>query len=401
MNIDSKIAIICITENGKTLACKIKSLMNDGDIYFIKNKKNTSIMTQLQSSGNKSHPQMTKTLSENRDKVIYKYLEDEIEIYEVRKRLKFFVEDIFDRYNYIVFIMATGIVIRTIAHLVSSKFSDPAILVTDEKGTNVISLLSGHMGGANEMTLYISNLLNSNPVITTATDINNKSSLDMIAKKLNGYIENFRDNVLDVNSMLVNNKRVGLYIDGEYDVDTRGFEIIDNTINLNQCYINYETELKPLERIIVITNKLSLNNIDYSIETHSKKFIKLVPKDIVIGIGCRRNTDSKLLQESLQNFLSSNNIDVNSIKEIGSIEIKRNEKAIIDLCESLQVPFKTISAEEIGKVDYLFDKSEWVKKNVGVYSVAEPVAHLLSGGNIIIEKHKYEGITFSVGRAKI
>ena len=81
--------------------------------------------------------------------------------------------------------MATGIVVRAIAPLIISKFSDPAILVMDEKGNNIISLLSGHMGGANEMTLYISDLINSNPVITTATDVNKKSSLDMIAKKLN------------------------------------------------------------------------------------------------------------------------------------------------------------------------------------------------------------------------
>ena len=380
MNIDSKIAILCITTNGRSLACRIKRSLNYGDIYFINNKRGESLLDD--------------------NEVISKSLEEDIEIYTVKKRLKFFVEDIFDKYEYILFIMATGIVVRTIAPLVTSKFSDPAILVTDEKGSNIISLLSGHMGGANEMTLHISDLINSNPVITTATDINKKSSLDMIAKKLNGHIVNFRDNVLDVNAMLVNGDSVGLYIDGEYNIDTRGFTVLDNSKSL-ESYISSDEELKKinLNTIVVISNKENLRIDKYYEDKY--KIIKVTPRDIVIGIGCRRDTESHLLQDSLEDFLIKNNIDINSIKEIGSIEVKKDEKAIIDLSENLNVPFKVLSVEEISQVDYLFEKSEWVKKSVGVYSVAEPVAHLLSDGNLIIEKNKYKGITFSVGRLKI
>ena len=380
MNIDSKIAILCITSNGRSLACKIKRSLNDGDIYFINNKRDEN------------------SLDDN--EVISKYLEEDVEIYTVKKRLKFFVEDIFDKYEYILFIMATGIVVRTIAPLVTSKFSDPAILVTDEKGSNIISLLSGHMGGANEMTLHISDLINSNPVITTATDINKKSSLDMIAKKLNGHIVNFRDNVLDVNAMLVNGDAVGLYIDGEYNIDTRGFTVLDNSKSLESS-ISSDEELKKinLNTIVVISNKENLQIDKYYEDKY--RIIKVTSRDIVIGIGCRRDTESHLLQDFLEDFLIKNNIDINSIKEIGSIEVKKDEKAIIDLSENLNVPFRVLSVEEISQVDYLFEKSEWVKKSVGVYSVAEPVAHLLSDGNVIIEKNKYKGITFSVGRLKI
>lgn len=380
MNIDSKIAILCITSNGRSLACKIKRSLNDGDIYFINNKRDEN------------------SLDDN--EVISKYLEEDVEIYTVKKRLKFFVEDIFDKYEYILFIMATGIVVRTIAPLVTSKFSDPAILVTDEKGSNIISLLSGHMGGANEMTLHISDLINSNPVITTATDINKKSSLDIIAKKLNGHIVNFRDNVLDVNAMLVNGDAVGLYIDGEYNIDTRGFTVLDNSKSLESS-ISSDEELKKinLNTIVVISNKENLQIDKYYEDKY--RIIKVTPRDIVIGIGCRRDTESHLLQDSLEDFLIKNNIDINSIKEIGSIEVKKDEKAIIDLSENLNVPFRVLSVEEISQVDYLFEKSEWVKKSVGVYSVAEPAAHLLSDGNVIIEKNKYKGITFSVGRLKI
>ena len=353
MNIeDKKIAILSITQNGKSLGLNIKNNIKNADLYFIK-----------------------------RDIV-----ENETNVIHINKRLKDFVPEIFNQYDYIIFIMATGIVIRTIAPLVVSKFSDPAILVIDEKGKNIISLLSGHMGGANEMTLYISDLINSNPVITTATDVNEKSSLDMIAKKLNAHIDNFRDNVLKINSMIVNNEKVGLFVDGNYLVDTRGF-VLDEKNNL-----------KDIDNIVVISNKVSIDtNLDFS----NKNIIKVVPKDVVIGIGCRKDTDSEYMKESLVDFLEQQNIDINAIKEIGSIDVKKDEKAILNLSKYLKVPFKIFTKEEISQVDYLYDKSEWVKKSVGVYSVAEPVAHLLSNGNLLVKKHKYKGITFSIGRIDI
>ena len=354
---DKKIAILSITNNGRELALRIKEIMKDVDVFFI--KKDTD------------------------------YKNDEITV--VNKGLKEFIPQIFDKYDYLVFIMATGIVVRTIAPLVVSKFSDPAILVMDEKGNNIISLLSGHMGGANEMTLYMSDLINSHPVITTATDVNKKSSLDMIAKKLNGHIDDFRDNVLKINSMLVNNEEVHLYIDGNYKINHNGFTLYDE-----------KTDLDKVRNLVVVTNKKYINKmLNKNIENLNEKIIKVTPKDIVIGVGCKKNTDSDHMKNSLIKFLKEYNIDINSVKEIGSIEIKKDEKAIIDLAKFLDVKFKTFSVEEISKVDYLYEKSYWVKKNVGVYSVSDPVAHLLSEGRVIINKQKYDGITFSIGRIDI
>nr|UWI49944.1 cobalt-precorrin 5A hydrolase [Clostridioides difficile] len=379
MSIEGNIAIICITENGKTLAKKIESLVNNCVVYQIKNKKGTLNINQ----------------------------EDSVQI--VQKKLSDFVGEVFNKFEYIIFIMATGIVVRSIAPYIISKFSDPAILVIDEKGQNVISLLSGHVGGANSLTHYISSLINANPVITTATDVNQKASLDMIAKKLNAYIGNFRENVKEVNSMLVNSKCVGLYVEEGYQVDTRGFKLIESSKELKDSCLN-----KDIEKIVIVSNKInftkdtkSLNIDSLEIDNNFKynyvkeKIIKVIPKDIVIGIGCRRYTDSKLMFDSLLEFFEEQNIDIKAVKTIGSIALKKDEKAIIDLAKKLKVPFETFSIDEISKVDDMFDKSDFVKKNVGVYSVAEPVAYLLSKGNLIVEKHKYKGITFSVGRIKI
>ena len=224
---DKKIAILSITNNGRELALRIKEIMKNVDVFFI--KKDTD------------------------------YKSDEVTV--VNQGLKEFIPQIFDKYDYLVFIMATGIVVRTIAPLVMSKFSDPAILVMDEKGNNIISLLSGHMGGANEMTLYMSDLLNSHPVITTATDVNKKSSLDMIAKKLNGHIDDFRDNVLKINSMLVNNEEVHLYIDGNYKINHQGFTLYDE-----------KTDLDKVRNLVIVTNEIFSDGNKYDKDT--EEYIK-------------------------------------------------------------------------------------------------------------------------------
>lgn len=345
MNIEGKIAIIAITKNGENLAHEICDKL--------KNEK----------------------------------LDKDVSIHIVNRNLDEIVKNTFEQYDYIIFIMATGIVVRAISKYIKNKFEDPAILVIDEKGQNVISLLSGHMGGANEMTIKISDLINANPVITTATDVNNKSSLDMIAKKLDAYIENFRENVKDVNSLLVNDNKVLLYIDGDYELDTRGFKVIENLSN------------EKLEQLVFISNKKEILGVSKDLG-NIDKIIKVVPRDIVIGIGCRKGTDSQLLYESLVDLLDKQNIDINAIKKIGSIDIKKDEKAINDLSERLGVPFESIGHDKIAEIEDLFEKSEFVKKNIGVYSVSEPVAYILSNGNLIVKKQKYKGITFSIGRIK-
>lgn len=354
MSTESKIALVAITENGMNLAIDIRNLLGEGNIYLSERLKNENIIN--------------------------------IETNVIEGRLSNFTKKLFNQYEVIIFIMATGIVVRSISEHIKSKFEDPAILVIDEKGKNVISLLSGHMGGANEMTRYISRLINANPVITTATDINDKNSLDMIAKKLNAHIDDFRNNVKEINYSLVNDKSIGICIDGDYEVDTRGFITIKN--------INIFHKIDKLDKIIYITNKKDT-------EFKSQKIIKVVPKDIIIGMGCRRNTSTDEIREAMEDFLNIYNIDIKSIAKIGSVDIKSDEKGIIELAKSLKVPFETVEISKIKEIEHKFDKSEFVKKSIGVYSVAEPVAYILSNENLIVNKHKYKGITFSMGRMRL
>ncbi len=345
MNTDPKVALITVTEKAKKLAKRLQQKLGPADIYT------------------------TSKLYEEGTLVITPSLNE-------------MTGELFKQYDVLIFIMATGIVVRMIAPYLQDKLQDPAVLVMDEEGRNVISLLSGHMGGANQMTHTVSKHLGANPVITTCTDINNKAALDNIVKSIAGYIENFKENVKDINYRLVHGEKIGLYQEEDYQVDTRGFTLISSLDNL-----------EAFEKVVCITHKKHLESV-------SDKIIKVIPRHLVVGIGCRKDTKEKLLEESFNHFLELHNIDAHAIKCLASVDVKAHEKAIIQLASKLEVPFEIISREDIEKIEHLFEKSEFVKKNIGVYSVAEPAAYILSEGNLWIKKHKYQGITFAIGRMK-
>ena len=345
MSLDHKTCIVAITSGGRELGLKLKDMLNC-PLY-----------------------------------ISQKHLTDGC--IAIDKKFDEFVGELFSVYEGIIFIMATGIVVRSIAPYIKDKTVDPAIIVLDEKGRNVISLLSGHIGGANEMTIKISSLLNANPVITTATDVNEKSAFDIITKSVNGYVDDYKARIKEINSLLIEGKKVGLYMDEDFNIDTRGFTLI-NEANIDEDF----------EKIVCISSKRVVPKFNGEV-------IKIIPRNLVLSVGCRKDTGSELMYESFLDFVRENDIEEKAIIEIGSVDVKKDEKAIIDLSNKLKLPFKVVNREEILKIEDRFPKSEFVKKSIGVYSVSEPVAYLLSGGNLIIGKTKYKGITFGLGRVKI
>lgn len=300
------------------------------------------------------------------------------------------VARLFNQYEALLFICATGITVRMIAPLVSDKLSDPAILVMDEQGHNVISLLSGHVGYANALTLEIATLIGANPVITTATDVNQKAALDVMAQALDANIEAYRIHVKMINQMLVSNKRVGLWLDPEIIIeathvyDTRGYILVD-------CLEKIDTLL--LDAFVIV----SIYHIDISA---SIPIVRLVPKRVVVGIGCRKNIQCDAIYLSLMQQLSASNLHPLSLKAMGSILLKANEQGLIDLSERLNIPFNTYSVAILKAYEHYFPHSTWVKKTVGIGSVSEPVAWHMSQGNLIGTPFKQDGMTITLGVIK-
>lgn len=280
-------------------------------------------------------------------------------------KLQDYARDAFYKKLPIVFIGATGIAVRTIAPFVADKLSDSPCIVIDEKGKYVIPILSGHMGGANELAFKLAKAIAAVPVITTATDVENKFSVDVFSKKNYLTIEN-RDGIRVVSGKLLKDEAAAVYING-------------------QCIV--DTENKP-EKIELVTSK-------------EKADIILAPKKYVLGIGCKKGKSFDELKEFVLDKLKENNIQVNEVAAICSIDLKAREEGLNILASYLQVPFITYSAEELAKAKGEFSESDFVKNVTGVSNVCERAAVLFrEDSKLIIKKTALNGMTFALALLK-
>ncbi|AYA40817.1 cobalt-precorrin 5A hydrolase [Xenorhabdus nematophila] len=294
------------------------------------------------------------------------------------------VRKAFLQYEALIMIGATGIAIRVIAPLLRDKMADPAVVVLDEKGQFAISLLSGHMGGANELAQQIADILDSQAVITTATDVNQLAALDVLSQQVDGEIENFRASTKTVNQMLVNGQRVGIWWHPalrceKARYDTRGFIPVDDFNHLPELdalvYVSYEREALKLAIPV----------------------FKLVPRRVVAGIGCRRGVETERVAQLLERHLAEYRLDPLALKAIGSVELKKAEPALIQLAQKRQIPFQIFSVNQLAQCEQAFPSSDFVRKTVGIGCVSQPVAWLMSQGHLVGHTLREQGVTITLG----
>lgn len=457
----NKIAIINVTKMGNYIAYNIKKNMNV-DIYSKYIKKNLPLTNDFKYKGiyvlkkYTTLPHEKNYLKYKNSKLVYdnsylnhrnlNLLHKKIYFKDEKFNLKEIVEKAFKDYEAIIFISSTGIAVRTIAPFIKSKDKDPAVIVIDTTGKYVISLLSGHLGGANKLTEDIAKILEAEPVITTATDNLNIKAPDIIAKENNLVIEDLKK-AKDIAALLVNGEKVA-FVDEENLVsfpkgyihnieDANGLIFVTNKFNIEKTlfcsnkqlflkngnknnetkktaksnYKEKETHINVKE-VSILENvhnkkqiklsskdgKLLIKKENFQSENLNKKCIlKLIRKNIVLGIGCRKNYSENAMRENVIEVLKKENIDLNSVKSIVSVEIKKDEKALIELSKFLNCPFITYSVEELKKVEHKFKGSDFVRKTIGVASVCEPCIEL-KGGKIIKEKQKLNGMTLAIGK---
>ncbi len=346
-----KIAIIALTSGGKELALKLKKEMENTEIYL---------------------PKKMKT---NNDKYHYYH------------SIKDLTAKLFKSKEALIYVMALGIVVRMIAPNLQSKKTDPAVITIDETGKNVISTVSGHLGGANKLSRTIAEKIDANAVITTATDCKNLVAIDLLAKRLNCEIVPF-SRLKYANSALVNGEKLDIFTD--YEVGLKENEQINiYPIKLLNSRFNGLNGKKEKFNIIISNKSLSLNENE----------LQLIPQNIVVGIGCKKNTSSDIISEGLEIILEELELDKKSIKKLATIDLKRNEKGIHAIAEKHGLDIEIINREKIKNVEASLNikKSEFVKNVTGVYSVAAPAAILSSQkGNLIMDKRKHNGVTFAV-----
>ena len=282
------------------------------------------------------------------------------------------VAEIFPEFDALVFVCACGIAVRAIAPMIHSKQIDPAVVVLDDCGKFAISLLSGHIGGANRLTEKIAAAIGAQAVITTATDTGKKFSPDCFAAANHLYFNDFRA-AKEIAAAVLRNDKISLYSDIE-------------CVNI------------PME---MTSGKTGKYGIRISRDISEKPFevtLNMAPKNIILGVGCKKNAEYSALESLLKNTLSETQIK--RICEVATINRKAHEPCILQLCETLKVPLKTYTAEQLQAVPGSFSVSEFVEQTVGVGNVCERSAAL--GGNaIIIGKTAANGVTVAAAERNV
>ena len=301
------------------------------------------------------------------------------------KNVKKYFPVLFYEYDAIIAIMASGILIRSIASLIESKITDPAILNVDDNGNFVISTLSGHLGGANKLTHKISDLIDATPVITTSTDINDKLGIDVIANDLFLKIEDTKE-ILFFNKAILEGEEITLTIN-----PNKNFNYLFEYLKNNQSKINVS---------IVFSSKINTVEIHVSKDDHN---MILREQKFVVGIGCRRDKECNKIYDGLKKSLNDLNIDQSRINELASAEIKKDESGILELSKYLDVPVNFVDLDKLKLFESNdIQKSEFVKSKFGINGVCEPSALIQAGydSKLIYKKTSYDGVTISIAVSK-
>jgi cobalt-precorrin 5A hydrolase len=311
------------------------------------------------------------------------------------KKLADFIKDTYSTVDGLVAVMATGIIIRAVASRLESKLTDPAVVCVDATGKFVISLLSGHYGGANELSKIIAKGIGGTAVITTASDVTGKQSVDELAKILHLTIQN-PESLVAVNAAIVNGDRLVIVLNG------------DVKIPLNQIG-GYEMKKagdggEALEIINSYDAGVIITKEPLSIAKFVKPFTILRAKSIVVGLGARKDSSADSIIEAVDVALERVHVPLESVNKFATVDIKRSSTAMVKAVEQLGRPLEFLSVDALRSLNHkdLSPDSKMVQEKIGVGGVCERAALLVAGENskLILKKTKLNGVTVAIAEGE-
>ena len=286
------------------------------------------------------------------------------------------VGEIFNRSESIIFIGAMGICVRTVAPYIKDKYTDPAVINVDSTGKYAISVLSGHVGGANEMTKRVARIVGAEAVITTQSDNTDLWALDTLGKEYDWTLSAKHANLNSSITAFVNKKPTALLL----DVSNRGTRELEQTKpeHVDLFYKYSDIDFAKYELLIAVTPYIYP---DVEIYYH--------PKVLHIGVGCRKNCSPEGVAEYISDFLQKEGVAVSAVKDISTIELKKDEPLLSEIQSSFgNVPVNIFTAEDLSDIQ-VANPSEKVKEVTSVYGVSEAAAIKSAGcGVLVIEKQK-------------
>lgn len=293
-------------------------------------------------------------------------------------------------YKGLIIIISLGAVVRMIAPLLEDKKKDPGVVVVDDRGENVISVLSGHLGGANELAREVAAVMGARPIITTASDVQKTIPVDLFGRRF-GWEWDSAEKLTPVSASVVNEERVAVVNEsGERD-----WWMHDTPMppSIQEYPTIAEAQAAEPQAALVVTHRL-LQPEEQSILDNG---VLYRPKVIVLGMGCNRGTSAEEIEAVIKETLDELQFSIKSVKALTTIELKKDEAGLIAVCEKYGWPFVWYSPEQLNQVQ-IEDPSETVYKFTGAYGVSEPAVKLYAGvEKLVLTKKKSGNTTISVG----
>ena len=345
-----KVSVLAITKNGIIIGEKLKELFPNWDVFAPEklSNKNSEITWYSEATTNK-------------------------------------IIELFKNSNALICLFSLGAVIRLIAPHLKDKKTDPAVIVIDDKTNFVISVLSGHIGGANELTQQIAEKLNALPVITTAADVNKTIAVDLVGKEFGWKIDD-ETTVTKISAHMVNEEPIGVYQQTGnkewYKQLPKNVKIYDSLDGLKKS--NSKAHLIISDKII--EEDLSQESVIYR------------PESLVIGIGLHWDTTKDTIKEGIEFCLDKFNLSSKSIAKLVSIKKPEDVKGLIELGKEMKIPVEYVDREELAEI-ITPNPSNTVKAFEGTASVSEAAAIKVSKGELIVEKQKFPpNLTVAIAR---
>ncbi len=295
------------------------------------------------------------------------------------------IVELFKNSDAIICLFSLGAVIRLIAPYIKDKKTDPAVIVIDDKTNFVISVLSGHIGGANELTEKIAEKLQAQPVITTAADVNKTIAVDLVGRDFGWKIDD-DSNVTRISAHMVNEEPIGVFQEAG---EKNWYKQLPKNVSL------YDT----IEQLKNSKSKANLIISDKIVEDDlSSESVIYRPPSLVIGIGLHWDTSKETIKEGINDCLEKFKLSSKSIAKLVSIKKPKDVQGLIDAGKEMGVSVEYVNREDLAKVTAP-NPSDTVKAFEGTASVSEAAAILVSNGKLIVEKQKFPpNLTIAIAR---
>lgn len=348
------VAILAITKNGIKIGKKITDIYQNWELYvpekLSNNNNNSNIIWFTESTTNK-------------------------------------IKELFKTKNALICLFSLGAVIRLIAPHLKNKKIDPAVVVIDDQSNFVISVLSGHLGGANQLTNEIAKKLNSKAVITTAADVNKTIAVDLVGYEFGWIIED-DSTVTATSAHMVNNEDIGVF----QDAGTKNW--YKGKLPKNITIFDDYTKMKQSQSkafLIISDKKIEADMMSRSVIYR--------PKSLVVGVGLHWDTPKETIIQGINEIFTKFGLSTKCIAKIVSIKKPQDIQGLIEAGYQMHVPVEYVDRKELAQVNNIPNPSDTVKAFEGTPSVSEAAAILVSGGKLIVEKNKFPpNLTVAVAR---